>query len=149
MRLMLNCFNTSKSGSTKGENTIQSNGMQRAFIEKKRKEQVKRKIFSSSDTESDNSINLDYDSDDDIRLQSLQDYEKILEPDLVLVGFSSENAAINYMGFVTEVVSEDEFEIKYLRRKGKSNKFYFPSIDDLDICPRMDIFAELTRPITS
>ncbi|KAG5891019.1 hypothetical protein JTB14_005793 [Gonioctena quinquepunctata] len=54
--------------------------------------QVKRKIHSSSDTESDNSINLDNDSDDDIGLQSLQDDEKIIQGDFVLVEFSSEYA---------------------------------------------------------
>ncbi|KAG5881037.1 hypothetical protein JTB14_000861 [Gonioctena quinquepunctata] len=68
--------------------------------------QVERDIYSSSDTESNNGINLDNDSDDNI-----------LQGDFVLVVFSSENAANNYICLVTRIVSEDELELKYLKRK--------------------------------
>lgn len=58
----------------------------------------------------------------------------------MLVSFKSHKSDVHYMGKVMSI-RNNEYEIKYLRRRGNSNYFVFPDIDDWSLVNKEDIVA--------
>lgn len=69
--------------------------------------------------------------------------------DFVLVCFNTKKTTKYYVGLVQEVVDNDQFLVKYMRKK-KEKIFVFPQVDDISLVSHEDIAAVLEKPdITS
>lgn len=119
-------------------------------VKNKKIKQVKKKVFSSSSSESSGS-DFDYDSETEENLSfgSLQEEDKIELNNFILVKFSVKNTTIHYIGCVQNIISDNTYQVKYLRRRANTNKFHFPQVDDIEMCTRNDVYAILTNPIKS
>ncbi|CAG9764577.1 unnamed protein product [Ceutorhynchus assimilis] len=114
-----------------------------AEIKKAKIQRIKKKVFEeSSSSESENDIHLD-DSGDNESFESLQDDDEVNINSYILVKFLVKTASIYYVGIVVDNISDKKFKVKYLRRRGNSNKFYFPQIEDIETCEQSDIYAKL------
>ncbi|KAI4463171.1 hypothetical protein MML48_4g00008076 [Holotrichia oblita] len=101
--------------------------------------------FESSSSDSDLSPTFN-ESDDDISddLDDVKELSKdsIKERDFVLVKFPVKNIIVHFVGQILKTM-ENKFEVKFLRRKGLSSTFYFPTIDDISVSSIDDIIAKL------
>lgn len=68
--------------------------------------------------------------------------------DFILVKFIVKLNFIHHIGLVLDA-HPNEYNVKYLRRKGATNNFYFPVINDIALCSRTGIVAKLKKPIKS
>lgn len=134
---------------------------------KKKRVEAKRTLFcckpekkikakeDPSSSDSDVSMEIGHTSDDtdflinsDEELQSLPKLHidtKFNVGDFVLVKFHSKLASCYYIGQIIKSLEELEFEVKFLRRKDKSNTFVFPIVEDVSNVNRGDIVAFLSR----
>ncbi|XP_023310002.1 uncharacterized protein LOC108904856 [Anoplophora glabripennis] len=89
------------------------------FVKIKKIKQVKRKVLlDSSSSESSNS-DFECSSDSDVNLSfgSLQEDDNIEISSFILVKFVSQGSALHYIGCVQSTVSENSYQVKYLRRR--------------------------------
>lgn len=100
----------------------------------------------SSSSESSIDVVPDDSSDDEesfqvINLLSPEDNVSVNE--FVLVKFILERSADIY--YVAKIISikHEEYEVKFLRRKGNSNSFIFPVVEDVSVIERKDLAAIL------
>lgn len=115
------------------------------------KNKIKDKTDSSS--ESDVSMSVHDESSDDLsdELESLKELtNETLNPlDFVLVRFPVKNTMVHFVGQILAIDETGALRIKFLRRKGLSSTFYFPTIDDLSNIDADDIVAKLLLPSRS
>lgn len=121
---------------------------------KKSGKQCKRNILEeSSDSdvedfelqESDQSA-MDCENESDIDTNELF---TLKENDFILVDFSTKKNKISYIGCIKKTLGSCEFEVKFLRRFGNSNKFFYPAEDDISDVERGSILRKLRRPYTN
>lgn len=74
-------------------------------------------------------------------LKMLSEEDKISVGNFVLVKFIANKTEVYYVGKVISI--DKEYEVKFLRRKGKSDCFLFPDVDDISTVPLNDIVAIL------
>lgn len=71
-----------------------------------------------------------------------------LEPgDFVLVKFQVKSSLVHYVGRVENKICSSEYEINFLRSKGKG--FVFPNVSDISSVAKEDIVLKLSRPSKS
>lgn len=121
-----------------------------------KKPKVKRTLCADTDSSScDDTMSIHDESDDgddyDDHHQSDSTEEDQDLPsdgfevhDFVIVKFSTKKTIVHYAGLITDKY-EDEYKIKYLRKKG--NKFYFPTIEDTSMVASKDLIKKLSVPI--
>lgn len=71
---------------------------------------------------------------------------KIKAEDFILVRFRTKKKTVHYIGQVHSVPSKDEYNVKFLRRKGQSGTFVFPKIEDNADVSVEDIVLKLPPP---
>ncbi|KAI4456203.1 hypothetical protein MML48_8g00015997 [Holotrichia oblita] len=99
-------------------------------ISKKKQGKVKRRIFQATESE--------------MSMSSLDEEDNLSIDDYVLVKFSTKTTHVHYIGKIIENIDKfNQFRIKFLRRRGKSNNFYYPAIEDIAICNKADILSKL------
>lgn len=124
--------------------------MKNDLIKAKKVKLAKKKIFDSSSSESEYSnISFGSETDDNLSLGSLDDSDDIEVNSFILVKFTLKNALMHYVGQVRSIISDNLYEVKYLRRRAKTNKFYFPQVEDIERCSRDSISAILKNAIKS
>ncbi|KAF2896785.1 hypothetical protein ILUMI_09403 [Ignelater luminosus] len=118
------------------------------LIKMKKIKEAKGKVFDSSSSESSLSdINYGSDTNDNLSFRSLQEDDIVQINSFILVKFALKDTVMYYIGCVLTIVSENSYQVKYLRRRAKTTKFYFPRVDDIELCTRSDIYAKLTNPV--
>lgn len=103
----------------------------------------KRNVSTSSDSSVE--VLIDESSDDEImdEMNMISEQDTISPDDFVLVKFLvAKKMEIYYVGKVISLQDKD-YEVKFLRRKGDSNSFLFPDVDDIAIIERKDVVALL------
>lgn len=79
--------------------------------------------------------NIDFENDDlEIRIN-----------DFILVEFAGKKSKVLFVGQVEEK-EENNYKVKFMRRKECSWKFYFPEKDDISCIERSDIKMKLPQP---
>lgn len=134
-------------------------------LEKKRKQEVtknrtvKRNVFGKKVIKKKINIDEDQSSNSDISLNDVESHssdeieelETASEGDIdvgdyVLVKFCTESGiTIHYAGRI-EQINSTKYTIKFLRRRGFSQKFFFPSVEDVTDINISDIVAKLQHP---
>lgn len=119
-----------------------------------------RKVQKHSSTDSsDSEVSIELASDDDLS-EGFSDDEAnnqflLTEDDnininnYILVKFPTKARERFFVGKVTRVVSQQEFEVTFLRCKSSIHKFYYPTVSDESIVDRPDIIAKLPDPMSS
>lgn len=116
------------------------------------KKPIKRKIFEdkayeTSESES-GSLKL-IDSDDDSSLDefplTLEEDYLVSKDDFVITKFTTKTTIRYFIGQVLGKNNND-YHIKFLRRKNNSNTFTFPPVDDISYVERDDIVRKLPKP---
>lgn len=105
----------------------------------------KKRNISTSSESSTEVVLQDRSSDDDEDFEDLRlisDSVNIDVGNFVLVKFLVPNKEIFYVGEITSLQEED-YEIKFLRRKGSTNSFLFPTVEDISIVQKRDVVAVL------
>lgn len=102
----------------------------------------------SSSSEDSVAISVHGNSDDDFSdeyedLSEITGTPKSNKDDFVLVRFKVKNAMVHFVGQILEL-NHLTSKIKFLRRKGLSNTFYFPAVDDISVAANDDIISKLT-----
>jgi len=69
--------------------------------------------------------------------------------DFVLVNLSTKKHKLAYIGCITDILDENEYKIKFLRRRGNSQKFCYPLLDDVSDILRDNILLKLARPYSN
>lgn len=150
--------NSRKAKSTIYTDTPEYENRQRLEEEKKRKPSLKEKITVkrnllkvdkkrniSTSSESSIDIPLNDSSDEenyweDIKL--ISEGDTVTVGNFVLVKFFVSKLEIFYIGQILSL-QDEEYEVKFLRRRGGSNCFVFPNVDDISTIGRKDIAAVL------
>lgn len=110
---------------------------------------VKLDQLNYPDSSSNNSDVLSFhnnsDEDVDEELKNIEELktEKLNEGDFVLVKFKVRSAFIHFVGQILNITNENTTRVKFLRRKGLSKTFYFPSIDDITEIDINDVISKL------
>lgn len=68
--------------------------------------------------------------------------ENIFVGNFALVKFLASKKEIFYVGQITSL-QDEEYEIKFLRRKRNTNSFLFPTVEDISVVQKKDIAAVL------
>lgn len=121
---------------------------------------MKRNVFDKkvvkkqkTNVDEDQSSNSDI-SLDDVESHSSDDFEELETAsegdidvgDYVLVRFDTESGtAIHYAGRI-ERINSPMYSIKFMRRRGFSQKFFFPAVEDVSDINISDIVAKLQHP---
>lgn len=93
---------------------------------------------------SDSDIDLDFEND---QINELLDDEKMLKDDYVLVKFVTKKLILHYVGKVIEVLENEEFEVRFLKKCTQG--FIFPQVADISSVERKDVVSKLTKPTTT
>lgn len=82
---------------------------------------------------------MDFGNDDDVVIQI---------NDFVLVQFAGKKNKVLFVGQV-EDKEEDNYKVRFMRRKEDSWKLFFPEKDDISSVDRSDIIMKLPQPSIS
>ncbi|KAK5647416.1 hypothetical protein RI129_002308 [Pyrocoelia pectoralis] len=66
--------------------------------------------------------------------------------DFVLVKFLAKTTSIHYVGRIEQINSPVSFTVKFMRRKGCSHTFIFPTVEDISDADISSIVARLHPP---
>ena len=111
----------------------------------------KRKSIESSSSSENDSFPDDNSSDDiSDECNDIEEFddENLDKGDFVLVRFPLKTKMIHYIGQILSINNET-LEVKFLRRKGLSNTFKFPDVEDISNVDKDDILSKLSTPLTS
>lgn len=101
--------------------------------------------FSES-SESEISIVLDDSTDVESTDEPLLDKKEIDVDDFLLVKFRTNTTILHYIGRVLEKDGLTDFKMTFLRRKGCSGTFYYPTVKDIADIDMNDVVCKLPRP---
>ncbi|KAI4468033.1 homeobox-like domain superfamily [Holotrichia oblita] len=106
---------------------------------------TKRKIFDNSSSDSRLELPLEHTDDDEIEEELiLEELRPILQHDVIQIGhfvivkFLVDKKEIFFVAQVLTILDK-EYSVKFLRRRGKSNNFAFPAVDDISVVNREDV----------
>lgn len=103
-----------------------------------------RKVSSSSDSD----ILLDEinsDSSDDLEEFETVSNDEFEVGNFVLVRFATKKTILHYIGRVEELTSSS-LTVKFMRRKGRGQIFFFPEVDEVVEVDLLDVIAKLHTP---
>lgn len=138
------------------KDTLEKEYMEKQVKEKKKlqmtekKQSVKRKVFEES---SDSEISINYNDSDTNDFEEAE--ENIVEEDIngfykkgnyVLVKFETKKTRKYAAGEILDVLSDNEYTVKFLKKKFDSFHFIYPEIDDVADINKNDIEMKLPEP---
>lgn len=99
-------------------------------------------------SETDSVISMDEDNDDVDNCtkmsNTLLDSDILKCDDFIIVKFPQKKYDIHFVGQIIKLTSQNEMEVKFLRKIGE--KFSFPLMEDVSLVLREDIVACLQPP---
>ncbi|XP_031332515.1 uncharacterized protein LOC116162896 [Photinus pyralis] len=111
----------------------------------------KETVIDDTDSSSESSMPDLHDSsgDEDLNFEKEDDFDfdidSVTVGDFVLCKFLGKKQIVHYAARVNTLASK-EMEVSFLRRKGTSSKFVFPTEEDSSTIPKSDIVLKLPSP---
>lgn len=126
-------------------------------ITKKSNKTVRKILYETSSSESEDENMKFIDTDDDISENfntdedctsdfSIEGTSVLEENDFVLVDCSTKKNKLCYIGHIQLKLDNQELQIKFLRRFGNSNRFYYPLKEDISDVERQRVKKKLKPP---
>lgn len=94
-------------------------------------------------------VSESFSADEEENLYLLTDDDIIAMDNFLLVKFPTKKNERCFVGKVTKVYDQQEFEVTFLRCKSSTYKFYYPAVSDESTLDRKDIIARLPEPKSS